>query len=170
VAQSGTGKSEALRLIGAPLFAAEAARADRWVNVEEPELRAKIETIRCKETALRAQAKSEDVTSAFEAVVIERSEYERKLAAVPCIFKAEATREALAELLANQPGEACALISADARGAVGVLMGRYTDGKQSDEDIYLCSYSGRSAFHGEARQSLFSASGAVSHARLAYPA
>ena len=61
--------------------------------------------------------------------------------AEPCLSVADVTKEKLGAIMADQVGEAVASISAEARGIVDVLCGRYSNGS-SDEDFYTSGFSG----------------------------
>jgi hypothetical protein len=59
----------------------------------------------------------------------------------PGFILTNATSEALAKTLEQNPGSAAALLTPDARGAIDIIFGRYTKGQSMDLDLYLNAWS-----------------------------
>ncbi len=83
----------------------------------------------------------EDMTRQMTSLKGKQEKVKERLVA-PCLITADATKEALAHLLAAGKNEALSSISSEARGAVDVLCGRYN--KMTDESIYTSAWSGDS--------------------------
>jgi hypothetical protein len=60
----------------------------------------------------------------------------------PAFVVSNATSEAVARALSVNPGNAAAVMSPDARGAIGILEGRYAKNGGMDLDLYLSAFSG----------------------------
>jgi hypothetical protein len=151
IARSGTGKSRAFSIVAEPLLKAEQETLGRWIEHEKPRIETELRV-----TTKRAEAKEKEaakepdsharqmLTRELQSLEEEKQRLERERDAHPCFSVGDVTREKLSQALSGQPGEALASLSADARGIIGVVMGRYSNGKSSDEDIYLSGYSGDS--------------------------
>ena len=154
-AESGSGKGQSSKVMLEPWLEEEARLSEEWVREERPRLLAEVETASADlEQAKLARKKSSGTTESAAAAlsisdaIKRKDEAERALARAPLLNVGNATGEAIAEALSNAPGEACAVISAEARDVVANLMGRYSkDGKGSDEAIYLQAYSGDQTTH-----------------------
>ncbi len=154
-AESGTGKGQAVAVMTAPLDAAVRELMEAWRMEERPRLIAEMEAANADldrgRKDLRAASGTAEGAAAADVVrlaVKRRDEAEAALARSPMINIGNATAEAIVESLSNAPGEAGAIISAEARDVVANLMGRYSkDGRGSDEPIYLQSYSGDMVVH-----------------------
>lgn len=149
IARSGTGKGRVFSILSKPFYDAERQVVDRWLEREKPGIDVSLRiAVRRSEAKEKEAAKENDdrarqlLTYELQRLEEERRRLERQRDSTPCFTVADVTREKLAQVMAGQPGEAVASLSAEARGIVGVVMGRYTNGKSSDEDIYLSGYSG----------------------------
>lgn len=146
-AESGSGKSETFRIIGAPLLDHQTRMLEIWRQKTSPELQSEIRVIDKEIATLeRKAAKSFDPTDRE----LLRGELEYKIArkdeltaraAMPCIVTQDVTTERLAVLL-HDNREVVFSGSADARKLVDNLLGRYNPGKTTDESLYLSAYSG----------------------------
>lgn len=154
-ADSGTGKGQSFNAMAAPWCEAGKAMMEEWTKEERPRLFADLETANADlergKKERRANATVKDAASAEETIreaMQRRTAAEKALAAEPLLNIGNATAEAIAEALSHAPGEAGAIISAEARDIVANLMGRYSkDGKGSDEAIFLQAYSGDPVTH-----------------------
>ena len=68
-------------------------------------------------------------------------EIEAKLNA-PKLYTQDVTSQTLGPLLQAQPGEGLASLSADARELADIWLGKYTDGKGTDENFYVQAWTG----------------------------
>lgn len=134
VAASGTGKDSALNLAAAPLFEIEAERLERWTTETRPDLQAELRRV-----SQSFKSAGDDPTE-LRRLERRQSEIERQLESEPALVIGDTTKEALGVALAGQPSECVAGISAEARGILATLQGRYVNG--SDEDIFCASFSG----------------------------
>lgn len=151
IARSGLGKGRVFSIITRPLSDAERDAVDRWVEHEKPRVDAalRIATRRAEAKEKEAAKEKDDDARRMLAMELQRVEeekqaLERERDLAPCFTVGDVTREKLALVLSGQPGEALASFSPEARGIIGVVMGRYSGGKATDEDIYLSGYSGDS--------------------------
>lgn len=151
IARSGTGKSRAFEMIARPFLEAEQESLQHWMEHEQPRIEAALRIVTSRANIKEKEAAKEPDSDArrmlaneLQALEEEKQRLEREQNSMPCFSVGDVTREKLSQTLSLQPGEALASLSADARGIVGVVMGRYTNGKSSDEDIYLSGYSGDS--------------------------
>ena len=146
IAATGIGKDSALLRVRMPLAEEEQEILKRW----KAEM-AWIETeIRMREEEclryIKAGAKEDDPTAketSLRLAAQARAKIDelKKKMAEPCLSVADVTKEKLGAIMADQVGEAVASISAEARGIVDVLCGRYSNGS-SDEDFYTSGFSG----------------------------
>jgi hypothetical protein len=146
VAASGTGKGRAYAEIVRPMAELERQRCDEWRRDKLPELEADL--------AILEKEADKNKTAAVNAPDGQkRSEHRQKLKECnqsidrikgqinePILTVDNITQEALADGLAKASNEALASMSAEARGAVDVLAGRYN--AKTDESLYLSGYSG----------------------------
>lgn len=151
VAESGLGKGESSGPATAPLGDYEAELLAKWNREQRPALTSKQSFLQRKAKKLLSVAEKpgqDEECSLLQHVETEKelAEIERMLAAPPKLQVGDATKEALQKAIATQPGEALASISAEARGVVAVLQGRYSQGggkaSAGDEDFYTSAYSG----------------------------
>ena len=150
IAESGTGKGEAYKLAAEPFETLEAEEIEAFDMHTKPGLLAEISVADKRAKSLCSQAAKEtDVHARFAALndyrraEEERAEIQKRIDSSPRWKVADVTREALAIVLAGQPGEAVASLSSEARGIFSIVKGRY--GKEgSDEDLYCSAYSGDS--------------------------
>ena len=148
IADSGTGKGEAFNLAGKPFFDLAAKDLEEFERSVKPGLEADMAIAKKRAEKLCAQAadakdpdKRKSLTLEHAAAVKEQTAIRIALAAEPRWHVADATKEALAAVLAGQPGEATASLSSESRGLFGILHGRYNK-EGGDEDIYTAAYSG----------------------------
>ncbi|HWB06935.1 MAG TPA: DUF3987 domain-containing protein [Verrucomicrobiales bacterium] len=150
VAQSGTGKGEAFKAMMFPFYSRAQCLMQEWIQDTRPRLLsdaeiAKADLEAAKRDRKRATSDAERTHAAEEIrdATARIDSAERALAREPILSIGNATAEAICESIANSPGEALAIISAEARDTVDILLGRYSrDGKGSDESIFLKGYSG----------------------------
>ncbi len=154
-ADSGTGKGQAFNAMLAAYYTEGQRRAEDWEANVRPDLAADLEAAKSDLEAgkkdRKAASEPEGKASALEAIrdaTRRIQEAETDLAKAPVFNVGNATAEAIADTLANAPGEAAPLFSAEARDVVDNLLGRYSKGgASSDEPIFLQSYSGDPVTH-----------------------
>ncbi len=144
IAQTGTGKDLAFNLAASPIQQVERESRDRWNHVSGPALKARLQIANKRIKTLEAQASESkgNAVHELEDAIREKETVEKALASCPLFITTDATREALAACLSTQPGEALALMSAEGRGALSNILGRYTKGDATDEDAYCACFSG----------------------------
>lgn len=150
VAQSGTGKGEAFKAMMTPFYSRGQCLMQEWIQDIRPGLLSDVETAKSDLEAARRDRKraTNDAERTHAAEEIRNATAridaaERALAREPILSIGNATAEAICESIANSPREALAIISAEARDTIDILLGRYSrDGKGSDESIFLKGYSG----------------------------
>lgn len=144
IAQTGTGKDLAFNLAAAPLQQVEREKRERWSHVSGPTLKARLQVATKRIKTLEGQAAESkgNAVHELEDAIREKDAAEKALASCPLFITTDATREALAACLATQPGEALALMTAEGRGALSNILGRYTKGDATDEDAYCACFSG----------------------------
>ena len=146
IAQTGTGKDLAFNLAAAPLQHVEREARELWSRDSGPKSKARLQIANKRIKALETQASKSKIKGnavhELEDAIRERDAAEKALASCPLFITTDATREALAACLSTQPGEALALMSAEGRGALSNILGRYTKGDATDEDAYCACFSG----------------------------
>ena len=150
IAESGTGKGEAYKLAADPFEILEAEEIEDFDMHTKPGLLAELSVADKRAKSLCNQAAKETDSHArigslmeYRRAEEERADIQRRIDAAPRWKVADVTREALAVVLAGQPGEAVASLSSEARGIFSIVKGRY--GKEGgDEDLYCSAYSGDS--------------------------
>lgn len=146
VAASGTGKGRAYHETAKPLLELERTKCEAWKRDEWPHAQAELMVLDNEiQTATRNAGKAKDSIARGEWCEKVRSclQQKQKLETEnrePVWTVGDITREALAEMLGKARNESLASMSAEARGVLDVLAGRYNEA--SDEDIYLAGYSG----------------------------
>lgn len=148
VAESGTGKGRAFSIASQPFAEIEAEELTHWENEVLPEIKKDLRLIekdfkkiekeldKEKDSLNREQAGRE-----LHELERRKADLEKQLASEPGFSVADITKEKLAITLEQQPGQALASLSPEGRGVIDVLMGKYSKGKESDEDLYLSAYS-----------------------------
>jgi hypothetical protein len=146
VAASGTGKGQSFGAIVEPFQRREAARLEEWRQHDRPEACANKAIAEARLAKLTTTAKGTlsaeqkaDVLRELKECHAEIERAERNLRE-PAWSTEQATKEAIESLFAMSTRETLASLSAEARGAVDVLMGRYRE--TTDESIFLAGYSG----------------------------
>ena len=142
IAESGTGKSEAAKVMLGPVNELQRARLEKWEREDRPLHKANAAMLKQNEGKMLKDGNATTLAETIrdrEAAELAASEQGR-----PLLYAGEATREALAAAISLSPGHAFAVINPDARGLLGIIAGKYSAGKASDEDIYLAGYSGDS--------------------------
>ena len=144
IAKSGTGKGRSFEAITHPWFELETNAIHEFNSAIRPALDSSIlrhqREVEVQKRAIGgrdcdcANIESE-ITRLYK--IIQSKEDERR---EPCLTVSDVTKEALAQKLSHGKNEAIASMSAEARGNVDVLAGRYN--KKTDESIYLSGYSG----------------------------
>lgn len=144
IAKSGTGKGRSFDAITYPWFELEIEAKHEWNSKIRPALESSIllhqrELEVLKKTIGRTgydRVKVENEITRLITIIQSKEDQRRE----PCLTVSEATKEALAERLSHGENEALASMSAEARGCLDVLAGRYN--RKTDESIYLSGYSG----------------------------
>lgn len=150
VAGSGTGKGRAFAEVMCPLQDYESRVAKEWRENKLPGVLSELELVECEIRRVKnavGSGKGDRDSQRAELTDLKRhlAEFEAERDREPLVFLSDTTKEALAARMALAPGEALASLSAEGRGAVANLLGRYNKGGgQGDEDIYLSGYSGDS--------------------------
>jgi hypothetical protein len=150
IAESGTGKGETYSIAGEPFEALEAEAIEIFDMHTKPGLLAEINVAEARAKTLCKDAAKETDTharilslTAYRQAEEERADIQRRIDSAPRWKVADVTKEALAVVMAGQPGEAVASLSSEARGIFSIVKGRY--GKEGgDEDLYCSAYSGDS--------------------------
>lgn len=144
IAQTGTGKDESLKFAAKPLFQVEHQAQSQWDQNILPGLKTRtlIAQKQIKTLEKAATGKGEDNAKELEAAFREVDLAENDLNSRPVFCTTDATREAIVACLGTQAGESLAVITAEGRGAVSNILGRYTKGNASDEDLYCACHSG----------------------------
>lgn len=143
VARSGTGKDRCLNLAAEPLFALERDRLEAWRRDTIAELEDDLSRVKAEIADLEKASKGDPCSESRQSSKEARKrahEIEDALATEPCLTVADVTKEALAVTLSQQPGEAVFALSAEARGILDIVAGRYS--KCGDEDLWLAGFSG----------------------------
>jgi hypothetical protein len=148
IAESGTGKGRAFSIVSKPFAALEAEEVTHWENETLPEIKKDLRLIekdfKRLEKAIEKESDSrsrEQVGRDLQELERRKAELEKQLASEAGFSVADITKEKLAITLEQKPGQALASLSPEGRGVIDVLMGKYGKGKDSDEDLYLSSYS-----------------------------
>jgi 5S rRNA maturation endonuclease (ribonuclease M5) len=146
VAASGTGKGQSFGAIAEPFLQREAERLAEWQRVDRPQARADKAVAEARMARLTTDAKKPLTPEEKASLLSELAEVhgdidraERRMHE-PVWTTEQATKEAIESLFAISTRETLASLSAEARGAVDVLMGRYREA--TDEGIFLAGYSG----------------------------
>jgi hypothetical protein len=84
----------------------------------------------------------DEQTRVIEAWKRAKDEAEGEAPPFPAFVVSNATSEAVARALSVNPGNAAAVMSPDARGAIGILEGKYAKTGGMDLDLYLSAFSG----------------------------
>jgi 5S rRNA maturation endonuclease (ribonuclease M5) len=146
VAASGTGKGQSFGAIAEPFLQREAERLAEWQRVDRPQARADKAVAEARMARLTTDAKKplkpEEKASLLSELAEVHGDIDRAERCMhePAWSTEQATKEAIESLFAISTRETLASLSAEARGAVDVLMGRYREA--TDEGIFLAGYSG----------------------------
>lgn len=146
VAASGTGKGQSFGGIAEPFLQREAERLAEWQRIDRPKARADKAVAEARLAKLTTDAKKslapDEKASLLSELAESHSEIDRAERCLhePAWSTEQATKEAIESLFAISTRETLASLSAEARGAVDVLMGRYREA--TDEGIFLAGYSG----------------------------
>jgi hypothetical protein len=143
-ARSGTGKSVVFNRVVQPFLDCEKSLVKNWRENVLPGLKAKIRMLKQRQDTLHKQASKHPQTS--EAGLQELTDIERQLTELerglqePCLVFGEATREKIVQLVSLSHRETLASASAEARGCINALMGRYN--AKTDEDVFVALWTG----------------------------
>jgi hypothetical protein len=121
----------------------ERDRIEAWRADTVPNLEADLRIVKVELTTLDKAIKGNadlETKQAIKEAERRRAEIEEALVTEPCLTVADVTKEALAVTLSRQPGEAVFALSAEARGIMDIVAGRYS--KCGDEDLWLAGFSG----------------------------
>ena len=146
VAASGTGKGQSFGAIAEPFLQRESERLAEWQRVDRPQARADKAVAEARMARLTTDAKKplkpEEKASLLSELAEVHGDIDRAERCMhePAWSTEQATKEAIESLFAISTRETLASLSAEARGAVDVLMGRYREA--TDEGIFLAGYSG----------------------------
>jgi hypothetical protein len=146
VAASGTGKGQSFGDIAEPFLAREALRVEQWRKVDRPEaltkkmmaeeVLARLKSEWRKDSSAEKKRQFVENISAAQAEIDEAEKSIRE----PAWSTEQATKESIEDLFRISTREQLASLSAEARGAADILMGRYNE--KTDESIFLSGYSG----------------------------
>ncbi len=143
-ARSGTGKSVVFNRVVQPFLDYERNWVAYWRKNTLPGIKAKIRMLKQRQETLDKQASK--LPQMSEADLQEATQIEQdlgdlaRLTQEPCMAFGEATREKIADSVSRSPRETLASVSAEARGCINALMGRYNS--KTDEDIFVALWSG----------------------------
>ncbi|WP_397385618.1 DUF3987 domain-containing protein [Prosthecobacter sp.] len=143
-ARSGTGKSVVFKRVVQAFLDYEKAYVTNWREKTLPGVKAEIRMLKQRQETLDKQAAKLPQTSGTD--LQEATQIERRLGELdrciqePCMTFSESTREKIADLVSRSPTETLASVSAEARGCIGTLMGRYNS--KTDEDMFVALWSG----------------------------
>lgn len=147
-AASGSGKSETLRLLGAPLTARERQDVETHRRDTLPGILADLDLLGVEIERLKKAARGEELTAAgreelraqlqVKRAAQERAEVEKQ---DPVLTVENVTTEKLALLLSRRE-ETLFSLSGDAGGIVNNLLGRYNKAERTDESLYLKAWTG----------------------------
>jgi hypothetical protein len=150
IADSGTGKGETFTLAAEPFERAEAEVIQQFDMHTKPGLIAELRVAEQRSKKLCTDAAKESdcharhlVTEEYRRAAEEAAEIQRRIESAPRWKVGDITREALAIVMAGQPGEALASMSSEARGLFSIIRGKYSK-EGGDEDFYCSAYSGDS--------------------------
>lgn len=137
-AETGTGKDLTLAPIAAPLRDIEAELEAEFFEQTAPRLQARREEI---QRALKPRSDKPDPDRhESERLFSELAEIERQLRARPQLIVNDCTAQALAEVMAGQPGEAVASITSEGRGPLAIVAGKFSD--SGDQEFFAGAFSG----------------------------
>ena len=137
-AKSGTGKSECAKIIFKPFIDHANEKHIEWIEEELPELEVEKDRLEAEIKKLRENKKNSETIRTAQRNL---SRIKSSIQKAPRFYADNVTGEKLAILISNQPNEALALLSSDARDCIDILGGKYQKNK-TDESIYLKAYSG----------------------------
>ena len=138
IAKSSTGKGRAYSILEKPLHQAEREEREVYYATIKPQIEHDYKE--AKEAFKGAQDGGDKAE--IKKLSYEVSRLQKQLSEQPATFCEDITKEALAELLSNQPDEFLASHSSEARGLVDNILGQYSQGGSTDESIYCKIYSG----------------------------
>jgi hypothetical protein len=146
IAATGVGKDSAFRRVMTPFAEVEERITTQWTAdmgavLAEIGMRERECERYMKEGARADDTATKEVSLRMAAEARTKADELKKRAAEPRLSVADVTKEKLGVIMSEQAGEAIASISAEARGIVDVLCGRYSEGS-SDEDFYTAGFSG----------------------------
>lgn len=148
IADSGTGKSRAFGMAAEPFQKIENEETKLWESEHLPKIKKDLRFIekrfrRIEKEMEKGDGNQDHGSGEREIQDLEKQKYilEKQLMAETGFSVADITKEKLAMTLESKPGQALASLSPDARGVVDVLMGKYGNKKNTDEDIYVSAYS-----------------------------
>jgi hypothetical protein len=149
IAESGTGKSSALKLAAEPIQAAEKEALSFWKEISKPEIKAEIRILEREIKALENQFGGKKNGAIDRSKLkkeltekIAKLEYWQEKLEAPRMIVEDVTQEALGSLLARNSEQLFSL-SADAGKTIQNLEGRYIKEKgKSDDGIYVKAYTG----------------------------
>ena len=145
-AESGSGKSETFRHAARPFQRLEAEIIRAWEEQKRPGLLADKDLLEIEVATLKRKLGSnrsigrDEARKQMQDLKAKLQTAENALS-TPALSCEDVSTERLAALLAENY-EQIASLSADARGVIDNLLGRYTKGKATDEAIYLKAFSG----------------------------
>jgi hypothetical protein len=147
-AESGSGKSQVFRRIAEPILEHQHNLIESFEKTTGPQLASEIGLLTQEIKRLGAKAAKESIAPADRERLLGVIQYktarltELKQAAMsPCVIVGDVTSEKLAVLLAGNH-ETLYSGSPEARQIVDVVCGRYNATQNTDEAVYLSSYSG----------------------------
>lgn len=146
VAKSGTGKGTTYSTIAKPILECNGDLKEQWKAVTRPDLMADHNIITEKLKAEKSNA-TKDGGSAekYKELLRDQAVIEDQLEKPPTLLVGETTEQRLAMIISGQNLEAVGNHSAEARGIIKIILGRFGSGSDSTgETIYCAGYSGDS--------------------------
>jgi len=145
VAKSGSGKGTTYSTIASPLLECDRDKKENWRLLNVPDLIVKQsllqEQIKIEKSKASKPGASTDV---YKDLQRESKLIEDELARPPTLLVGETTEQKLAMIMSGQNLEAVGNHSAEARGIIKIILGRFGGGNDTGETIYLAGYSGDS--------------------------
>lgn len=145
IAKSGTGKGMTYSSIAKPLTDANRAQLEHWKSHTAPDIQADIELTEGRLKAEKGECMNSTKGDAkFKTLHMDLARLKESLANdEPRLIAGETTEQKLGMLISGQPHEAIGNHSAEARGLMQIILGKFS-GKSNatGETIYLAGYSG----------------------------
>lgn len=144
IAKSGTGKGMSYSTIAKPLNESNRAELEHWKNNTAADIQSEIELTEERLKYEKNECVKNGKSSAdYKAMKSQLIKLQDELTKEPRLVAGETTEQKLGMLLSAQPHEAIGNHSAEARGLIQIILGKFS-GKSNatGETMYLAGYSG----------------------------